>query len=166
MCKYTLVLPLLYPMWQQINTKICFYCDCCRLRAVLAHLLGLLGLLPLLFFPCLCLLGLFTSFFLLRAAVIWRLHWSPGRPLWRLQVDPSISCPIRIFTGGIAENQSRVYWVKRVNGRIFWKFCLIKCGYLPWAAFSLPASLTIWGCIGVHPLFLCLLIQIHPTPSV
>lgn len=71
---------------------------------MLAHLFGLLGLLPLLIVPLLGLLCLVIAFFLLRAAVTLGLYGPPGWSLWRLEIDPSIGCPIRIFTGGVTEN--------------------------------------------------------------
>ncbi len=78
---------------------------------MLAHLFGLLGLLPLLAVPLLGLLCLVIAFFLLRAAVTLGLNRPPGWSLRRLEVDPGVGCPIRVFTGGVTEDERGVLLV-------------------------------------------------------
>lgn len=80
---------------------------------MLTHLFGLFGLLPFLSFPLLGLLSFVFALILLRAAVTLALYRPPGRSLWWLKVNPSISCPVRVFTGrvtGWMEKGSFVRW--------------------------------------------------------
>lgn len=71
------------------------------LQAMLTYLFGFFGLFPLLSFPLLGLISFVFTLFLFRAAVTLGLYESPGWPLWRLKVNPSIGCPVRIFTGRV-----------------------------------------------------------------
>lgn len=72
-------------------------------ETILTHLFGLFWLLPLLIFPLLGLFCFVSPFFLLGAAVTFGLYRPPGFSLWWLKVDPSIGCPIRIFTRRVTE---------------------------------------------------------------
>lgn len=108
-------------------------------RLVSAHLFSFFGFFLLLILSLLRLLGLIAALFLLWAAVTRLPDGPPGRPLWRLEVDPGVSRPVRIFTGRVAVNPR---WEMLVEWWESWEN-------------AARSSMFTWSCfrsaIGFHP---------------